>query len=407
MGVFADRDHSSAKPLAMNVAPAQPTMSIVVTNYNYGHFLNLCLASIDAQTQPADQVIVVDDGSTDASLDRLSKSTGFDLISQKNGGQAAAFNSGFEAATGEIVLFLDADDLLKPHAVETIKRLWTPGFSALSFDLDLVDAAGRESGHYPMDVPDRDLKETLLNELMIPFMPTSGNAFCREAIAWAFPLPTARWRICTDALLIRAAIYRAPVRHIKQTLGQYRVHGHNNYFRTGGETVAELQTGLRDASRAGLDLIALCDRSKTSLASVDRSKLLTASIRTRLACDALQHDQAGLSEFLSRALRLYAPVSSFRFFVCLAILRLALPRSRTLRGWIRDRARRPALVQSLFTLLIGEKRAGQLYQRVLHFPLVARFHLAWNLGWVWRGGNGSETRKMAASICAIRVGHFF
>ncbi|MBM7069041.1 glycosyltransferase [Actibacterium sp. 188UL27-1] len=385
-------------------APCQPTLSIIVTNYNYGHFLKACLASVRAQIQPADQVVVVDDGSTDASLDILADTRDLHLITQGNGGQAAAFNAGFQAATGEIVVFLDADDLLMPHAVKTIKQLWNTGISALSFQLDLVDAAGRSSGHYPMEIPDRDLQQTLLNELTLPFMPTSGNAFCRAAVAWAFPLPTQQWRICADALLIRAAVHRAPIRHIRQTLGQYRIHGHNNYFRTGGQTVAEVHIGLRHASQAGLDLITLCDRSKTRLSTADRAKLLTAAIRTRLSSDAIQYDRASLSQFLSQALRLGAPRTPFRFALCLVFLRITVPRSETLRRWIRDRAKRPVLVQQIFATLVGRRLAEQLYSHVSPRTPFGDIYITDDLA-IWQILDGPEwTRDYENNSCDLHHG---
>ena len=68
-------------------------------------------------------MIVVDDGSTDDSR-RVIESYGdrVTAIFQENGGQAAAFNTGFAASSGEIVIFLDADDLLAPDAVRRSVR---------------------------------------------------------------------------------------------------------------------------------------------------------------------------------------------------------------------------------------------------------------------------------------------
>ena len=97
-------------------------ISVIITNFNYGHFLKACLASVAAQVRSADEVIVVDDGSTDGSADALAETAGVRVIAQKNRGQAAAFNAGFAASSGDIVLFLDADDVLAPEALQVVDQ---------------------------------------------------------------------------------------------------------------------------------------------------------------------------------------------------------------------------------------------------------------------------------------------
>src|SRR5690348_12287413 len=98
-----------------------PWVSIVITNYNYAAYLRDSVESALAQDHAAAEVIVVDDGSTDGSLEVLSllkdAHPELTLLLGANGGQAAAMNRGWRAARGEWVLFLDADDFLEPGAV--------------------------------------------------------------------------------------------------------------------------------------------------------------------------------------------------------------------------------------------------------------------------------------------------
>src|SRR5215217_1250210 len=93
----------------------EPFVSVVVNNYNYGRFLGEAIDSALAQTYPRTEVVVVDDGSTD---DSCSVIAGYDgrvvPVLKENGGQASAFNAGFAASRGDIVIFLDADDYLFP-----------------------------------------------------------------------------------------------------------------------------------------------------------------------------------------------------------------------------------------------------------------------------------------------------
>jgi CDP-glycerol glycerophosphotransferase len=99
-------------------------ISVVVPFYNNAALLGDCLASVAAQTYRNLQVVMVDDGSTDASAaiarDQAAADTRFELVSQHNRGPGAARNMGVAAATGEFLAFVDADDLLPPDAYATM-----------------------------------------------------------------------------------------------------------------------------------------------------------------------------------------------------------------------------------------------------------------------------------------------
>lgn len=235
-----------------------PTISIVVTCYNYGHFLGACLASLTEQTRPADQIIVVDDGSTDNSR-AIARAWTEDLtlIEQENGGQASAFNAGFACATGDVVLFLDADDTLARDALELISHAWHDGLSAINFRLNLIDAAGRPSGSYAAEPADGDKRPELLAYGDFEFMPTSGNAFNRLLIAPAFPLPVARWRVSADTVLVRVAALAGPMRQLPFALGNYRAHGGNAYHRTVIPRLQSWQRAIRDMADACLTVATL------------------------------------------------------------------------------------------------------------------------------------------------------
>src|SRR5262245_47634478 len=263
-----------------------PSISIVVTCYNYGHFLEACLASLSEQTRPADQIIVVDDGSTDHSRDVARKHGQQSiLIEKENGGQASAFNAGFARATGDIVLFLDADDTLAPDALELIGQAWHDSLSSVSFRLNLIDAAGRLSGFYDAEPDDGDMRPELMACGHFEFMPTSGNAFNRRLIAPAFPLPEARWRVSADAVLVRAAALAGPMKQLPFVLGNYRAHGGNAYHRTVMPRLQSMQRAIRDMADACL---AVADRqwAATTIGEepeIVRLELVLASLRRRLS----------------------------------------------------------------------------------------------------------------------------
>ncbi|WP_337996604.1 glycosyltransferase [Oleispirillum naphthae] len=100
---------------------ADRSISIVIPCYDSGATLPQTLDSLRAQSLPPREIIVVDDGSTDpATVALLDSLSDIRLVRQPNRGLPAARNAGFAAATGELVLPLDADDWLEPDALEKL-----------------------------------------------------------------------------------------------------------------------------------------------------------------------------------------------------------------------------------------------------------------------------------------------
>ncbi|MGE5042400.1 MAG: glycosyltransferase family 2 protein [Candidatus Levyibacteriota bacterium] len=100
-------------------------VSIIIPTHNRSQFLMDVLESVSNQTKKPFEVIVVDDGSTDNTREAMLNS-GYraHYIQQENSGPAAARNRGIAAARGNILAFLDDDDLLLPHALElAVRRL--------------------------------------------------------------------------------------------------------------------------------------------------------------------------------------------------------------------------------------------------------------------------------------------
>lgn len=96
-----------------------PTISAVVRAYNSERYIAECLSAILSQTRPADEVIVVDDGSTDGTQDELARFRGeIRIVKQANRGVAGALNRCFDEARGEYVANCDADDLWEPRKLE-------------------------------------------------------------------------------------------------------------------------------------------------------------------------------------------------------------------------------------------------------------------------------------------------
>jgi glycosyltransferase involved in cell wall biosynthesis len=216
-------------------------LSVLVNNYNYGDFVGFAIESALAENV---EVVVVDDGSSDHSREVIE---GFGdrviAVFQENGGQAAAFNAGFAASSGEIVMFLDADDMLTPGAAaEIVAAFDEPGIAKLHWSLSEIDRDGTVTGDLRPEVlmPAGDLRQRMIEHGPLGHSnpPTSGNAFARSVLEQMLPMPEEDYRICADAYLVMLASIYGELRRSLVPLSLWRRHGANRYNGT-RETITE------------------------------------------------------------------------------------------------------------------------------------------------------------------------
>jgi glycosyltransferase involved in cell wall biosynthesis len=245
-------------------------VSVVITNFNYGRFLAEAIDSALSQSWEKLEVIVVDDGSTDGSRATIeSYGSRIRPLYQANGGQTAAFNTGFAASRGDVVIFLDADDRLRPGCLATVAGLWEPGLTKIQYRLATTDADGRDLGmpfpHYTRRLL-RDPLEARRQVLAVggyAWPVSSGNAFGRDFLLQAMPLPV-EFRRAPDGLLNRLAPLHGPILSIPDILADYRVHGANvlaqqdlapQKYAANMQYEVERESFVRDRARAlGYDL---------------------------------------------------------------------------------------------------------------------------------------------------------
>lgn len=202
----------------------RPTVSIVISNYNYGSFLRAAIDSALSQTYPHVEVIVVDDGSTDNSREIIASYTDrITTVLKQNGGLGSALNAGLRASKGDVILFLDSDDTLLPPAVESVIGEWREGVVHIFFPLAAIDANGRRLGGLVGG-------KTLPDRILGPFgagSPTSGNAFSRAALDKVSPIPEDDCGIAADNYLTATTSLLGKVRRLADPLGEYRTHGNS------------------------------------------------------------------------------------------------------------------------------------------------------------------------------------
>ena len=207
-------------------------VSIVVINHNYAAFLRAAIDSALAQTHPAIEVVVVDDGSSDGSAAIIaSYGDRVRAVLKENGGHSSAVNAGFATSAGEYVLFLDADDLLFEECVATALAAMRPGDAKLQFRLATIDGEGRDQAmpfpwfppHFSPAEVDRQARASGWH----PWTVSTGNLYARRFLEQLLPLDAARIYRSPDGYLNKLAPLFGAVRTLPQVLGAYRVHGKN------------------------------------------------------------------------------------------------------------------------------------------------------------------------------------
>ena len=224
-----------------------PLVSIVVNNYNYASFLKEAIGSALAQTWPHKEVIVVDDGSTDDSHRVIA---GFDRrivsIFKQNGGQASAFNAGFERCRGEIVVFLDADDALLPEAIaHAVEPLRDRRVVKVHWPLLEIDGEGNHLGRlHKQKLIEGDFSAELIRRgpVALTQSPTSGNAWARWFLEQVMPLPEHVDKHGADGFLKKLCPIFGELRRLDEPQGLYRVHPAN--YGGGRGPAFEIRRGL-------------------------------------------------------------------------------------------------------------------------------------------------------------------
>lgn len=161
-----------------------PLISIIIPCYNAAPFLTQCLESVMSQTYINLEIICVNDGSTDETLDILrgfaEKDFRIRIVSHENKGLSGARNTGLEAATGEFVMFVDSDDWIEPEMTEMLyscidqrvlvcssyNRIWknrkSPRKLGISFDIEAGEILRRIVGLQGTELRDPSQADSLV-----------------------------------------------------------------------------------------------------------------------------------------------------------------------------------------------------------------------------------------------------
>ncbi|MGF9562899.1 glycosyltransferase family 2 protein [Neorhizobium sp. BT27B] len=201
-----------------------PRITIVVPSYNQGLFLGDTLKSIVDQQYPNLELIVVDGGSTDSTLEviRQYESKLAWWVSEKDTGQASAINKGFQRSTGDIMAWLNSDDMLAPGALARIHRYFKANLNVqvVYGNRIVIDEAGREIGRWVLPGHSQGVLK------WADFVPQETLFWKREAwdIVDSHIDESFSFAIDWDFLL-RLSASGVRMAHIPAFLGLFRIHG--------------------------------------------------------------------------------------------------------------------------------------------------------------------------------------
>lgn len=230
-----------------------PTVSIIVPAYNAARWLRETIDSVLAQTYPDFELVIVDDASTDDTV-AIARDTGDPRVrvieSEKNAGAAISRNVGIEAARGEYLAFLDADDIALPQRIERQVSFLErhPDVGLCGSWLQTIGARRDVWTAY------RD-HDHIKAELLFRSGLLGGTVMCRRSLLMAHGLrydpayPISEdydlWTRCADVMRLA---------NLQEVLLLYRLHGANTTFRF-GDQIPLRNRGilLRQIAKLGID----------------------------------------------------------------------------------------------------------------------------------------------------------
>lgn len=186
-------------------------ISVVIDNYNSEHFLAEAIDSVLNQSHQPLEIIIVDDGSVDGSVEIIEKyakrHNSITLYEKDNGGQLSCVSHGILKTSGSLIALLDADDVWKPHHLEDAIKLFKqyPELSLYACNYESIGGGDndmhwcKEDGHFNETIAVTFLSEAFLGQV------NSTLVFKSECIKPNLPLPSvieAEWKIHADNVII-------------------------------------------------------------------------------------------------------------------------------------------------------------------------------------------------------------
>lgn len=216
-----------------------PAISVLINSYNYGQYIADAIESVLKQSRRPEQIIVVDDGSTDGTsqivTERYRDRPEVTLVTQSNRGQLAAIVAGFQQAQGDVIFLLDADDRYQADHIAKVMATYET-----RRDVDFVFTGMMEFGASANPrlyaAKDHYFSSSVIRSLLVTeWVGEATSALsCRrwvlDALLPVFVDLAPQWKIRADDCVIRgSSAVGARKLFLAQTTVDYRVHGTNSF----------------------------------------------------------------------------------------------------------------------------------------------------------------------------------
>jgi glycosyltransferase involved in cell wall biosynthesis len=217
----------STREYNTNTARNYPKISIVTPSFNQGQFLEECIDSILSQNYPNLEYIIMDGGSRDNSVDIIKKYEKHLNYwqSKPDNGQYAAINEGFKKTTGEIMTWLNSDDILHPKSLDTVSEILSR-FREIEWIMGRpngIDEKGKQSwmlGFLPLWSREKYLRRQYKD----PYIQQEGAFWRRRLWEQTGGALDTSWKLAADMELWARFFRFSQLHSVDALLGAYRTH---------------------------------------------------------------------------------------------------------------------------------------------------------------------------------------
>lgn len=205
-----------------------PKISVITPSFNQGHFIRETIDSVLNQNYPNLEYIVMDGGSTDDTVAIL-KSYGNKIqwVSKKDKGQTDAINKGIKKTSGEIVAYINSDDVMLPNTLHTVAEYFMSHQEAMwmTGDYFIIDADGNKIQSYVANY--KKILRNLPNKtvLSIANFIIQPSTFWRRSLINEIGLFDESLHYCMDFDYWMRAIEQYPVHIVPNYFSLFRIHG--------------------------------------------------------------------------------------------------------------------------------------------------------------------------------------
>src|SRR6201996_6721490 len=224
-------------PVPLGELPAKPSVSVLITCFNYGAYVSQAIESALEQTYPPSEIIVSDDASQDNSCEvvesYVTRGLGVKLLRNPHGGMAANLNAAYRNCSGDIIVLLDADDTFLPGKIEAVVNAFraNPQAGFAIHRAVLVDNQRRARGLYPLlsALPSGDCAQVTYDNsgILMGLPPTTNLALRREIADRIFPIPV-EYTGYAEQMIHRLAPLMTELCAVGVPLAHWRFHGLND-----------------------------------------------------------------------------------------------------------------------------------------------------------------------------------